>query len=615
MSTRLQPGRFRTRSTVTGPGDPGDDQGVTEMAVTMTNAEIARAFELLGDLLEIQGESAFKVGAYRRAAETIAGLSEPLATIRERDGLGKIPGVGKAIASKIGELLDGGSMKALAQAEAKTPTGVAELLAVPGIGPKRARRLYDELGVDGLDALRVALGDGRAEGLLGSGEAKRIAQGLGTLHGGDDGRRPLGAARQLGLDLIGQLRAAVPSIERIELAGSVRRFRETVGDLDIVAAADGPEAVVAAFVALGSVTRVESRGPTRCRVQLLSGFAADLWVLPSRHWGALLFHVTGDKYHDIRIRDLAIARGGRLSEYGYTEGGQLTTFATEEEVYAHFGMQPIPPPMRAGGEEIDLALRHELPRILTLDDLRGDLHAHSEWSDGHATVREMAVAARERGHAYLAITDHSRGLAVANGLGPERLREQRREIDRVNAELAPFRVLQGVELEVKADGSLDLPDDVLAELDIVVAAVHTGLGQERERLTERALAAIRHPLVDVLAHPTGRIVGGRPGGDFDLDRLYAEAAATGTVLEIDGDPGRMDLRDIHARAAVAAGCTLSVDSDAHTAEGLANQTYGVGIAQRAWVPPDRVLNTLPLDEWLGRLKRNRKGSQDWRRSV
>ena len=577
------------------------------MAAAMNNAEVARALGLLGDLLEIQGESAFKVGAYRRASETIAGLSEPLATIRERDGLGRIPGVGKAIAAKIGELLDSGSMKALAQAEVKTAPGVAELLAVPGIGPKRARRLYDELGVDGLDALRVALDDGRAEALLGAGEAKRIAQGLGTLVDGAEGRIPLGQARQLGDDLIAQLRAAVPAIERIErieLAGSVRRFRETVGDLDIVVAADDPESVVAAFAGLPGVTRVESRGPTRCRVQLLSGFAADLWVLPPPHWGALLFHVTGDKYHDIRVRDIAIARGGRLSEYGYTEGDRLTPFATEEEVYAFFDMQVIPPPMRAGGEEIDLALRHELPRVLTLADLRGDLHAHTEWSDGHATVREMAVAARQRGHAYLAITDHSRGLAVANGLGPERLREQRVEIQRVNEELAPFRVLQGVELEVRADGSLDLPDDVLAGLDIVVAAVHTGLGQERERLTERALAAIRHPLVDVLAHPTGRIVGGRPGGDFDLDQLYAAAAATGTVLEIDGDPGRMDLRDTHARAAVAAGCTLSVDSDAHAPNGLANQEYGVGVAQRAWVTPDHVLNTLPMDELLGRLKRN-----------
>ena len=577
------------------------------MSDRATNVEIARALELLADLLEIGGESAFKVGAYRRAAESIGQLSEPLAAIRARDELGAIPGVGKAITSKIAELLDTGTMAALERAAETVPRGVAELLTVPGIGPKRARRLYDEVGIDSLAALRAGLVDGRTDRVFGPGEARRIALAIETVGGDDDGRRPLGDARRMAEDLISQLRAAVPSIERIEAAGSVRRFRETVGDLDIVAAADDPEAVVAAFAALGGVARVESRGPTRCRVLLANGFPADLWVLPPRHWGALLFHVSGDKYHDIRMRDLAIARGGRLSEYGYAEGDRLTTFATEDEVYAFFGMQPIPPPMRADGGEIDLALRGELPAVVTLADLRGDLHVHTGWSDGHASVREMAVAARDRGHAWLAITDHSRGLGIANGLGPDRLRMQRQEIDQVNAELAPFRVLQGVELEVKADGTLDLPDDVLADLDLVVAALHTGLGQDRERLTERALTAIRHPLVDILAHPTGRIVGGRSGGDFDMDRLYAEAAATGTVLEIDGEPGRMDLRDTHARAAIAAGCTLSVDSDAHAPDGLDNQTYGIGIAQRAWIPPDRVLNTLPLDDLLARLKRNRSG--------
>jgi DNA polymerase (family 10) len=306
---------------------------------------------------------------------------------------------------------------------------------------------------------------------------------------------------------------------------------------------------------------------------------------------------------------MAISRGGRLNEYGYTEGERLTTFATEGEIYEFFGMQYVPAPMRSDSGEIELALRGELPRVLRLDDLKGDLHTHTDWSDGTASVREMALAARERGHEYLAITDHSHGLGVANGLDAVRLRAQGEEIDRVNAELAPFRVLRGVELEVRADGSLDLPDGVLGELDLVVASVHTGLRQDRERLTARALSAMRHPLVDMLAHPTGRIVGGRSGGDFDMDALYAEAAKTGTVLEIDGDPSRMDLRDEHARAAITAGCSLTVDSDAHSIVGLGNLLYGVGVAQRAWVPPERVLNTLPLDGLLGRLEeiRSRKG--------
>jgi DNA polymerase (family 10) len=341
---------------------------------------------------------------------------------------------------------------------------------------------------------------------------------------------------------------------------------------------------------------------------LQNGFAADLWVLPPPHWGSLLLHTTGNKYHDIRLRDLAIARGASLSEYGITIGDRLTPCAREEEVYDFLGMQYVPPPMRENTGEIDLALRGGLPPVVELGQMRADLHVHTTWSDGTRSVREMALAARDRGYTHLCITDHSQGLAIANGLDAARLRAQRQEIHQVNAELAPFRVLQGVEMEVRADGSLDLPDDVLAELDLVIAAVHTGLRQERDRLTERAMSALRHPLVDILAHPTGRIVGGRAGGDFDLERLYAEAARTGTALEIDGDPSRMDLRDVHARAALAAGCLFSIDSDAHSVEGLENLYYGIGVAQRAWLPPERVLNTLPLETLLARRKRQRISS-------
>jgi DNA polymerase (family 10) len=335
------------------------------------------------------------------------------------------------------------------------------------------------------------------------------------------------------------------------------------------------------------------------------GFAADLWALPERHWGSLLHHVTGNKYHDIRLRDLALARGASLSEYGFTVGDKLVPCATEEEVYAFLDMPYIPPPMRENTGEIDLARQGQLPAVLTRAAVRGDLHVHTDWSDGTRGVRDMAVAARDRGYAYVCITDHSQGLGIAHGLDAARLRAQRAEIDRVNAELAPFRVLQGVEVEVRGDGSLDLADDALAGLDLVVAAVHSGLQQERATLMARAVAALRHPLVDVLAHPTGRIVGGRAGGDLDLETLYAEAVRTGTALEIDGDPRRLDLRDIHARAAITAGCTVAVDSDAHAVEGLENMFYGVGVAQRAWITPERVLNALSLDALLVRRKRNR----------
>ena len=582
----------------------------------MTNTEVAATFTLLADLLEIGGESSYKVLAYRRAAESIVQQSDSLAAMRDRGALKEIPGVGTEIAQKISDLLTTGSFRLLDEAKAAIPAGVASLLRVSGLGPKRAGLLYKELGIESLDALRTALEEGRVAGVAGVGPktAERIAAGLRTLHT-DDKRLPLGTARPLGLRLIQQLRERAPGIAQIELAGSIRRFRETIGDLDIVAAASDPPAVVEAFITLPSVAGVEMRGPNRCRVILDNGFPADLWVLPEAHWGSLLQHVTGNKYSDIRLRDLALGRGIRMSEYGFTVDGGLIACATEEEVYRFLGMQWIPPAMRRAGEEIDLALRGELPVVIELSQLRGDMHTHSEWSDGTRTIHDMALAARARGYEYMCLTDHSQGLGVAHGLTPERLRQQRTEIDQVNAKLAPFRVLQGTELEVRADGSLDYDDEVLASLDIVIASVHSQLQQDRQRITSRAVAAIRHPLVDILAHPTGRIVGGRMGGDFEMETLYAEAARNGTVLEIDGDPGRLDLRDVHARAAIAAGCMVSIDSDAHSVEGLENVFYGAGTAQRAWVPPDRVLNALPLDAMLARLKRARATSVRPRKHV
>jgi DNA polymerase (family X) len=513
---------------------------------------------------------------------------------------------GEEISEKIADLLDTGSFKLLREVEQQFPPSVTELLTVPDVGPKRARTLYETLGVDSLASLRAAIEAGKLDGLAGFGKdlIARIAAGLQAPER-EDRRMRLDRVRAIAGELIAALRERIPEIRQMELAGSARRFRETVGDVDLVAAAEDPAAVVEAFAQLPGVTRVEMRGPNRCRVTLAAGPSADLRVLPEQHWGSLLHHFTGSKYHNIRLRDLALARGARMSEYGYAVGDDLVTCATEEEVYAYLGMQYVPPPLREESGEIELALKGALPRIVEVADLRGDLHLHTTWSDGAASVRAMALAAREQGYAYICITDHTFGLGIANGLTPERLREQRAEIARVNEELAPFRVLQGAEVEVRADGSLDFADEVLAGLDFVIAAVHTGLRQGRERLTARALGAIRNPYVDVLAHPTGRLVGGRTGGDFDLEAIFAEAAATGTALEIDGDPARLDLRDAHARAAIAAGCTISIASDAHAVTGLGNVEYGVGTAQRAWVPPDRVLNTLTLRQLLARRKRPR----------
>ncbi|RIK41373.1 MAG: DNA polymerase/3'-5' exonuclease PolX [Chloroflexi bacterium] len=577
------------------------------MARTLTNADVAATFELLADLLSIRGDSRFKVDAYRRAAENIAQLPEALAAVRARNQLEQIPGVGKEIAQKIGDLFDTGTFDLLQEVEAQYPPSLAEVLRAPGIGPKKARALYETLGVASLDDLRAALDAGRLSGLAGFGPTSiaRLATALRALETAEE-RMPLGVARRRGLELLEQIRAGAPGLHAIELAGSIRRFRDTIGDIDISAAADDPEAVVEVFLTVPAVADIEMRGPNRGRVRLHSGVSADIWVLPPAHWGALLFHTTGSKYHNIHLRDLANDRGAHLNEYGLTTNGGLMPFASEAELYAAFDMQFIPPPMREDNGEIELALRHELPVVVEQRDLRGDLHMHSTWSDGTATIREMALAAIERGYEYICITDHSGGLAIAHGLDANRLRAQRRDIDEVNAEMAPFRVLHGVETEVRADGSLDLPDDALAALDLVIASVHSSLQQDRERLTQRAVAAIRHPLVDILAHPTGRIVGGRSGGDFDVDALFRAAAEAGTVLEINADPARLDLRDSHARAALAAGCRLHIGSDAHSTAGLDNVFYGIGVAQRAWAGPQHILNTLPLDQLLAALKRNRR---------
>lgn len=580
------------------------------MPNSLTNAQIAATFRLLADLLAIRGESVYKVTAYRRAAESIAQTSEPIAAIRQRGRLTDIPGVGKEIARKLTDLLDTGTFRLLEDVETEFPPGVATLLTVPEIGPKRARLLYQQLGIESLDALRGAIIQGRLARVPGLGprEVARIAAGLESLQV-DERRLPIGVARPMGIDLISHLRDHIPAIRQIELVGSIRRCLETIGDLDIVAAAPDPPAVVAAFVTLPPISRVESRGQNRCRVVLESGFGADLWVLPERHWGSLLQHTTGSKYHDIHLRDLALARGTRMSEYGFATGETQIPRATEEDVYAFFGMQYIPPPMREDTGEIELALQHRLPRVVVPGDVRGDLHTHSTWSDGTATIRELAEAARKRGYEYVCVADHSQGPAVSHGMTPQLLRAQRVEIDAINAELAPFRVLQGVEVEVRGDGSLDMPDAALNELDLVIAAMHAGLHEDRTTLMRRARAALHHPLVDILAHPTGRIIGERPGGDFDFEILFSEAARTGTALEINGDPRRLDLRDSHARAAVSAGCTLMLSSGAHSADDLANMHYSTGIAQRAWTPPEHVVNTYPLAPLQGRLKHYRQAAR------
>ncbi len=577
------------------------------MTHNLSNREVASVLQRLGDLLEIRGEAVFKIAAYRRAAESIATLAEPVRSIRDRGELQKIPGVGKAIAEKVSSLLDTGSFKLLDEVQAEIPPGVAELLTVPEIGAKRARVLYDRLGIDSLEALKAAVAEGRLHGTggLGPRAVERIAEGLASLRPTSQGL-PIGTAYALGTELLRLIEQIAPALKGVQVAGEVRRYREMVNEITLVAAVDDPAELVHQFCAQPIVSRVEDRNDVAGRVILENGANVSLHVVHPEAFPVALVLYTGSEEHVRRLQSLGTAGQLSISRDGLVRDGQKVQCRSEEEVYARLGLQYIPPPMREDTGEIELALRGELPLAIDASMLKGDLHTHTEWSDGKATVLEMGLAARAMGYRYMCLTDHSRSLGVANGLGPERLELQRAEIQSANAELAPFRILQGIELEVLGDGTLDLPDETLAELDLVIASVHSGLRKSREVVTSRALAAIRHPLVDILAHPTGRLVGGRPGGDFNMEVLVQEAARTGTVLEIDSEPARLDLRDTHVRLALDAGCSLSIDSDAHSTGGLSTVHFGAGVATRAMATPDRILNTLPLVEMLAALKRNRQ---------
>ncbi|ACZ41991.1 PHP domain protein [Thermobaculum terrenum ATCC BAA-798] len=572
----------------------------------ISNHDIAEKFRLLADLLEIKGEASYKIAAYRKAADSIDHTPEPLSTLRQQGKLETIPGVGKAIAQKIEDLLDTGTFELLEEVTSEYPPTLRELLQVPDLGPKRVKLLWGELKVGSLDALELAIEDGRIYKVKGLGPKaiERIIEGLKSLKGRDI-RIPIGKARELGKRIVQQLLEKTDKVEKIELAGSIRRFRETAGDIDIVAASEHPEDIIDTFCSLPMVQDVNMKGENRCRVMIEGGIQVDLICLPAQHWGTLLLHFTGSRDHNLHLRDLALERGAHMSEYGFKKNEQLITFSTEEEVYKFLGIQYVPPEMREDRGEIELSLIHQLPKVIRQKDIRGDLHMHSTWSDGKCSIRDMALAARSLGYEYICITDHSQSLGIARGLTPERIVEQRKEIESLNKELAPFKILQGIEMEVLSDGSMDLPEEVLRDLDLVIASVHSGLRQGREKVTSRALAAIRHPLVDILAHPTGRIIGSREGGDFDLETIFREAARTGTILEVDGDPNRLDLRDVNAQEAVDSGCLISISSDAHSIEGLYNMEYGVGTAARGWIRPQDVINTRPLDEMLKLLKRNR----------
>ena len=573
-----------------------------------TNSEIADIFDRIGDLVEIsEKEGPFQVRAYHRAADNIRHLDGDIVRIWQEGALEEIPGVGKAIAKKIDELMRTGRLHFLEELEKEVPPGVLDMLQIPGVGPKKARLFWKSLGITSIEELKKAAEAGKLRTLPGMGaksEAK-ILEGIAILQSLPD-RIPLGEARPLAERMIEQLRELDEEVvEKISLAGSARRWRETVGDLDILVASTMPGPVMDKFSSLPEVAEVMLKGETKTSVRLHNGLQVDLRVLEPKRWGTGLQYFTGSKAHNIALRNLALDQGWSLSEYALkrVDTGQEKLCPTEEEVYETLGLPWIPPELREDRGEIKAAMEGKLPRLLKLSDLRGDLHSHTTWSDGSHTIEQMAEAARSRGFSYLAITDHSTGLGVVSGVGESELEEQRRIVDELNSRWSDFRLLLGVEVEVMADGSLALSDEVLSRLDVVIAAVHSGLNQDRDTLTGRAISALRNPHVDILAHPTGRLLGKRKGGDFDMEAIFREAAKLGKVIEVNSSPWRLDLNDVLVRRAVELGVKISIDSDAHKPSGFDDLIYGVKTARRGWVEPENVINTWPLDRVIAWLER------------
>jgi DNA polymerase (family 10) len=567
----------------------------------MNNRQVANIFAEMADILDVQGASYHRVRAYRRAAENVAALGQPLEEVWRADELEAIPGIGKTLSAKIDELMRTGRLEAYERLKREVPEGVVAMLQVTGVGPRSAAQFWKELGITSVVELEQAARAGRLRELHGFGakSEQNVIDGIEALKR-RTGRTRLGDAWPLAEELLAALRE-VPGVEQVASAGSLRRRRETVGDLDLLVAADDPEPVMARFRGLPQVEEVMLSGPTKTSIRTHEGFQVDLRVLEPARWGTALQYFTGSQAHNIRLRGLALDQGLSLSEYALKreDDGTEILCATEEEVYETLGLPPIPPELREDRGEIEAALAGQLPQLITVDDLRGDLQFHTTASDGHHSLLAMAQAAQARGLDYALVTDHSHSLGVTGGLDAERLREQRAEVAAVNRELdGAFRLLTGVEVEVRADGSLDLPDEVLAELDLVVAAVHSGLRQGREQVTARMLQAIRNPHVDIIAHPTGRLIGEREGADLDMEALFRAAAETDTALEINAHPARLDLNDVHARRAVELGVTLVISSDSHAVNGFDVLPFGVATARRAWVTPEQVLNTRPVEDVL-----------------
>lgn len=570
----------------------------------MENIDIARIFEEVADLLEIQGANPFRIRAYRTAARTVESQSVPVASLLQKDeaGLEELPGIGKDLAGKIREIVETGDLTLRKELILEIPEGLVEMMRISGLGPKRAKQIHRELGIESLDALERAAREERLQELHGLGptlEAK-ILRGIAE-HRARSDRFRLADADVYVRPLVAHLRKA-PGLERLEVAGSYRRRRETVGDVDILAAAEDAAPIAERFVAYPEVKEVLAHGDTKSSVRLRSGLQVDLRVVPDESFGAALHYFTGSKAHNIAIRTLGVKRKLKINEYGVFRGNRRVGGRTEEEVFKAVDLPWIPPELREDRGEIEAAREGRLPTLVELGDLRGDLQMHSTYTDGKNTIEEMARACEARGYEYFALTDHTKAVRVAGGLEAAEFRKQWREIERVQKTLDRVRILKAAEVDILPDGALDLDDDTLAELDLVVVSVHSSFNQSKTEMTRRVVRALRHPNVHVFGHPTGRILGRREPYALDLEEVVKVAADHGVALEVNAQPDRLDLSDIHIQLAREAGVRLAISTDAHRVEELDFMRYGVDQARRGWCAVADVLNALPLPAFLAAIE-------------
>ncbi len=575
----------------------------------MLNLDIARIFDEIADILEVKEENPFKIRAYRKAARTIETLTQDLKVIAERGGvkeLKKIPGIGEGIAKKIVEIAETGDCQKHRELMQEMPAGLLELLAIPHVGPKTLAKLHQELGITNVAELEEAAKSHKLEGLPGFGAKaeENIVKGI-EQYRGYKGRALLSKALPYAESIVAELKK-LDAVERILIAGSLRRMRETIGDIDILVVSKRPKEVMDAFTSLEGVEDVIAKGDTKSSV-IIKGINADVRVVDAASFGAAAHYFTGSKQHNIRIRELGVRKGLKINEYGVFRGDERIGGETEEDVFASVGLVFIPPELREDRGEVEAAKKNKIPALIEIGDMKGDLHVHTKWSDGKNSVEEMARAALSFGYEYIAVADHSPAVGIAGGLNEEKIAERQKDIERVNKrfedENVTFRVLNAVEVDIKSDFSMDFPDAILKDFDVVVGAVHTKFTQDRATMTNRIVAAMENPHVDIIAHPTGRLLGKRDPYEVDMGKLMEAAKDTGTILELNSFPDRLDLNDIHCKMAKEYGVSIAISTDAHDTMQMQDVIrYGVATARRGWLEAQDVVNTSGLKEVMELLK-------------